>query len=151
MALMHIERITKDKRRFLPLLLIADPDEGMIGRYLERGDLFALYDDNELKSVCVVTAESETVCELKNLATAETARNRGYATALIRHIVEVYRGRFSAMQVGTGDFPKILRFYEKCGFVLSHRIAGFFTDHYPEPVFEEGVLLIDMVYLKQAL
>lgn len=148
---MNIWQIKEAKRRFLPLLLIADPDENMIGRYLDRGDLFALYDDNELKSVCVVTAESETVCELKNLATGKTARNQGYATALIRHVLDVYRGRFSAMQVGTGDFPKILRFYEKCGFVLSHRIAGFFTDHYPEPVFEEGVLLTDMVYLKQTL
>ncbi|EEO28031.1 GNAT family N-acetyltransferase [Oxalobacter paraformigenes] len=148
---MRIERIAEDKRRFLPLLLIADPDEGMIGRYLDRGDLFALYDSGELKSVCVVTAESETVCELKNLATEETARNRGYATALIRHVLDVYRDRFSVMQVGTGDFPKTLRFYEQCGFVFSHRVAGFFTDHYPEPVFEEGVLLTDMVYLKQAL
>ena len=58
---MRIERIAEDKRRFLPLLLIADPDEGMIGRYLDRGDLFSLYDSGEFKSVCVVTAEIETV------------------------------------------------------------------------------------------
>ena len=41
----------------------------MIDKYLERGDLFALY-DNGLKSICVVTGESPDTCELKNIATA---------------------------------------------------------------------------------
>ena len=82
---MHIEQVKTGKHRFTDLLLIADPDRHMIDRYLDRGELFALYDGEELKSVCVVTAESEMLCELKNLATMETARNRGYASALIRH------------------------------------------------------------------
>ena len=42
----------------------------MIDKYLERGELFALY-DNELRSVCVVTRESSDTCELKNIATYE--------------------------------------------------------------------------------
>lgn len=36
----------------------------MIDKYLERGDMFALY-DNGLKSICVVTGESSDTCELK--------------------------------------------------------------------------------------
>ena len=76
---MHIEQVKTGKHRFTDLLLIADPDRHMIDRYLDRGELFALYEGEELKSVCVVTAESETLCELKNLATVETARNRDYA------------------------------------------------------------------------
>ena len=148
---MHIEQVKTGKHRFLDLLLIADPDQHMIDRYLDRGELFALYDGEELKSVCVVTAESETLCELKNLATVETAKNRGYASALIRHILDICRNRFSVIQAGTGDFPKTIRFYEKCGFTVSHHTPDFFTDHCPEPIYEEGILLTDMIYLKQFL
>ena len=34
---------------------------------------------------------------------------------------------------------------------VSRRIPDFFTDHYPEPIYEEGILLTDMIYLKQEL
>ncbi|MDF3005633.1 MAG: glyoxalase [Oscillospiraceae bacterium] len=36
--------------------MLADEQESMIDKYLERGDLFALY-DGTLKSVCVVIRE----------------------------------------------------------------------------------------------
>lgn len=35
--------------------------------------------------------------------------------------------------------------------VISHRIPDFFTDHCPELIYEEGILLTDMIYLKQEL
>ena len=40
----------------------------MIDRYLERGDMFVLY-DNGLKAACVVTREGEGIYEIKNIAT----------------------------------------------------------------------------------
>lgn len=55
---MRIEKITTDKKRFLELLLLGDEQEDMIDRYLERGDLFALFDP-DLKSLCVVTDEGK--------------------------------------------------------------------------------------------
>ena len=51
---MEIKIINENKKQFIDLLLLADEQESMIDRYLERGDLFALY-DNDLKSICVVT------------------------------------------------------------------------------------------------
>ena len=38
-----IVRITENKKRFLNLLLLADEQESMINRYLERGEMFVLY------------------------------------------------------------------------------------------------------------
>jgi len=40
-----------NKKDFLDLLLLADEQEDMIDKYLDRGVLFALYDDG-LKSIC---------------------------------------------------------------------------------------------------
>lgn len=147
---MRIEKITTNKNQYLELLLLADESEEMIARYLERGDVFALYDD-DLKSICVVAAVDETTCELKNLATYEKFRGKGYAKALIKHISEYYKSSCKAMLVGTGEVPSILSFYENCGFTRSHLIKNFFTDHYDHPMFEEGIQLVDMIYLKKEL
>ena len=74
-----------------------------------------------------------------------------YAKALIEFLVEKYRGQFSILQVGTGDSPLTIPFYEKCGFVRSHTVPNFFTDHYDHPIYECGVHLVDMVYLQRPL
>ncbi|MCK9299081.1 GNAT family N-acetyltransferase [Methanoculleus sp. YWC-01] len=147
---MKIEFVRDDRRRFLDLLLIGDEQESMIETYLYRGDLFALY-DGDLKSVCVVTCEGDGVYELKNIATYEEFRGQGYGKRLIECILEHYTGRCRVMLVGTGDCPRILRFYERCGFTVSHRVENFFIDHYDHPVFDCGEQLVDMVYLQQEL
>lgn len=145
---MEIKTITHNKKDYLDLLLLADEEEAMIDRYLERGEMFALYDKGILRSICVVTDEGAGVCELKNLATAPSSQKRGYGRLLVHYLVERYRNEYDTMLVGTGDVPSILRFYKKCGFTSSHRIANFFTDNYPHPIIEEGQQLKDMVYLK---
>ena len=82
----HEIRIIRERKKdFLELLLLADEQENMIDLYLDRGELFALYDGG-LKSVCVVTEETSDTCELKNLATLPAYQRQGYARALIRHI-----------------------------------------------------------------
>ena len=55
---MKVEQVFSDRKRFLDLLLLADEQEDMIDRYLERGDMFALYDEDKLRAVCVVTNEA---------------------------------------------------------------------------------------------
>ena len=145
---MEIKKITSNKKQFLELLLLADEQESMIDKYLERGDLYALYDD-DLKSICVVTKESNEVCELKSLATYEKYQKQGYARKLIEHIFEEYRNKYKTMLVGTGDVDEILSFYQKSGFVISHRLKDFFVDNYDHPIFENGKQLRDMVYLRK--
>ena len=60
-----------------------------------------------------------------------------------------YAKEYSVLQVGTGDSPLTIPFYEKCGFVRSHKIPNFFTDNYDHTIYEGGVQLIDMVYLQR--
>lgn len=147
---MEIKMINGDKKRFMDLLLLADEQESMIDRYLERGELFALYDDG-LKSICVVTKESAGTCELKNIATYEKWRGMGYGGKLIAYISSFYKDKYKIMLVGTGGVPSTIRFYKKNGFRPSHRIPNFFTDNYDHLIFEDGVQLTDMVYLKKEL
>ena len=52
---------------------------------------------------------------------------------------------------GTGDSPSTLGFYRKCGFEYSHTVKDFFTENYDHPIYEDGVLLADMIYLKKSV
>ena len=81
---MEIKHITQNKADFLDLLLLADENETMIARYLDRGEMFALYDD-DLKSICVVTQEGKNLYEIKNLATYPPFQRQGYARRLIEY------------------------------------------------------------------
>ncbi|WP_097026946.1 GNAT family N-acetyltransferase [Clostridium peptidivorans] len=144
---METKIILENKKQFLDLLLLADEEEHMIDKYLARGEMFALY-DGDLKSICVVTQEDNSTYEIKNLATYEKYQGQGYARALVKYIFEYYKNKCKTMFVGTGDSPITIPFYEGCGFRISHRVKDFFVNNYKYPIFENGVQLTDMIYLK---
>jgi GNAT superfamily N-acetyltransferase len=148
---MKIEIVRSNRKKFLNLLLLADEKESMIDKYIERGDMFALYENDEVKSACVVTNEGQGIYELKNIATLEEFQRKGYGTQLLKYILHFYRGQAAVMYVGTGDNTSALSFYLEKGFIYSHRIRHFFTDNYDYPIFECGKQLVDMVYLKMDL
>ena len=142
-------RILTDKKQYLDLLLLADEQEDMIDRYLERGDMWAL-DHDGVKAVCVVCNEGDGILEIKNLAVAPTSQRKGYGKAMIGFIIKWYDG-YVRLRVGTGDSPLTIPFYKSCGFKEAGRIPGFFTDNYDHPIIEGGVLLKDMVILERLI
>lgn len=147
---MEIVEIKENKKQYIDLLLLADEQEDMIERYLDRGRMYVL-DDGGVKCECVVTDEGNGVLEIKNIATAPKFQRKGYAKALINFLVKKYADRYSVLQVGTGDSPLTIPFYEKCGFIRSHRVPNFFTDNYDHPIYECGFQLVDMIYLQKTL
>ena len=147
---MKIIEVKENKKQYLDLLLLADEQEDMVDRYLDKGKMYIL-DDGGVKCECVITEEGNGVLELKNIATVPAFQRKGYAKALIDFLVTEYRGQYSILQVGTGDSPLTIPFYEACGFVRSHIIRNFFTENYNHPIFECGVPLVDMIYLKRPL
>ena len=129
---MKIREIKENKKQYLPLLLLADEQEEMIDRYLEKGVMYVLEEEG-VKSECVVTDEG----------------NGGYGKEIINFLLKEYNSGFSVLQVGTGESPLTVPFYEKCGFSYSHRVENFFTEHYDHPIYENGIQLKDMIYLRR--
>ena len=148
--LMKIIEVKENKKQYLDLLLLADEQEDMVDRYLNNGKMYVL-DDNGVKCECVITDKENDILEIKNIATVPEYQGKGYARALIEFIVNNYREQYAIMQVGTGDSPLTIPFYEKCGFVRSHIISNFFIDNYDHPIYESGIQLVDMVYLQRPL
>ena len=148
--IMQIREIINNKKQYLHLLLLADEQENMIDRYLERGTMYVLEEDG-VKAECVVTDEGSNVLELKNIAVEPAFQGEGYGKALLDFLVQTYAGRYAILQVGTGDSPSTILFYEACGFCRHHRVKNFFTDYYDHPIYDNGVRLVDMVYLQKEL
>ena len=147
---MEIRKVEKNKKQYLDLLLLADDQEDMIDRYLERRTMYIL-EDNGIKAECVVTDEGDGILELKNIAVKPDCQGKGYGKALVDFLVQTYMGQYAVLQVGTGDSPSTIPFYESCGFRRHHLVKNFFTDHYDHPIYECGVQLVDMVYLQREI
>ncbi|HJB14595.1 MAG TPA: GNAT family N-acetyltransferase [Candidatus Blautia excrementipullorum] len=147
---MNIFELTADKKRYMDLLLLADEQECMIEKYLDRGTMFVL-NDNGVKAVCVVTDENNGILEIKNIAVEPASQRKGYGKQLIQFLKDKYNGAFKILQVGTGDSPLTVPFYESCGFKKTHCIKNFFVDNYDHPIYECGKQLIDMVYLQMKI
>lgn len=146
---MEITEVMENKKNYIELLLLADEQEDMIDRYIDKGKMYVL-DDNGIKCECVVIDVGNGVLEIKNIATVPEYQGKGYAKAMIDFIITKYREEYSTLQVGTGDSPMTIPFYEKCGFVRSHIAPNFFTDNYGHPIYECGIQLVDMVYLRRS-
>ena len=147
---MDIIEVKNNKREYIDLLLLADEQEDMVEKYLDRGTMYALKEDM-VKAVCVVTDEGNSVLEIKNIAVKREYQKMGYGKKLIEFIERKYKGSYNVLKVGTGDSRLTIPFYEKCGFVRAYRVKNFFTDNYDHPIFELGKQLVDMVYLEKSL
>lgn len=106
-------------------------------------------DDDGVKAECVVTDEGDGILEIKNIAVMPEDQRRGYGKMLIGLMEDRYRSSFSILQVGTGESPLTIPFYENCGFVRHHIVKNFFTDNYDPPIIDAGVRLTDMIYLRK--
>ena len=79
---MEIRELKEDKKQFLSLLLLADEQEDMIDRYIEKGTVYVL-DDDGVKCQCVVTDEGNGILEIKNIATKPEHQGKGYGKKLV--------------------------------------------------------------------
>ena len=147
---MEIREIKEGKKIYIELLLLADEEEKMVDKYLDRGQMFVL-DDEGIKAECVVTQEGDNVIEIKNIAVYPKYQKKGYGKKLIEFIETKYKNDFDIIRVGTGDSKLTVPFYENCGFRRSYCIKDFFVNNYENPIYEDGIRFKDMVYLEKKL
>ncbi len=146
-----IKKISENKENFMDILLIGDEQENMVQKYLSSGILYALYEKDILKSVCVILPENSNTIEIKNLATYPKFQNQGHASILLEFIFKKCKKTYNFITLGTGENEKTLNFYKKRGFIEFSRVKDFFIKNYDHPIFENGIQLKDMIYLKKEL
>lgn len=110
---MEIKEVKDNKKQFLSLLLLADEQENMIDKYIDRGIMYVLDDEGIIKAECIITDEQNGVLEIKNLAVKPEYQRKGYGKVMIDFIIKNYKEKYSILQVGTGDSTLTIPFYEQ--------------------------------------
>ena len=146
--------ITKGSTSNAPmdLLLLADPSEEMINRYLSDSDLFVAKEGGKTIGVLALKKEGNEA-EIMNVAVNEHHQGIGIGSTLIRQAIEFAKSSgIEKLIIGTADTSTDQqRLYEKLGFKTSERINDFFPTHYPEPIIENGVEARDMIRFAMTL
>ena len=149
---MEIHLIKENKKKFLPLLLLADEEEEKIDRYLGEGSLYVGYINKRPMAVCVVVQKEEKTCEICNLAVDTYYQRQGYGQKMLNFIETSYnRQGNTTLLVATGDSSLTLPFYQQCGFNILAVEENYFPTHYQKPIIEGGKPLIDRIWLKKEI
>lgn len=135
------------------LLLLADETREAIDKYVEGSALFVLALMGVLAGIYVLTTADRDNAEIKNIAIDTRFQGCGLGTSLLHHASEFAKSAgFKALLIGTGDAAsKQLKLYKKLGFKPYKIRRNFFIYNYPEPIFEAGVQLKDMIVLRKKL
>ena len=145
-----IKKERENKEKYMKLLLEADPSEKLIRQYLVNGDLFVLTYKNEVACVAVVTKVDDDTCELKNIATEEKYRGKGYAKKMLKYLCDNYKQKYHKMIVGTTE--NNIPFYVKQGFDKYEKtVKNFFIDNYDKEIIDGELVCTDMIYYSKDL
>ncbi|WP_417070442.1 GNAT family N-acetyltransferase [Niveibacterium terrae] len=132
----------------MELLLLADPSEANIRAYLSGAKCFVASSGADVVGACVVQSRGTEAYELMNIAVYPAHQKSGYGTALLMWSIDFFRNLGARqLEVGTGSFGYQLAFYQRHGFRVTSIDHDFFVNNYPEPIFEDGIQLFDMLRL----
>lgn len=132
----------------LELLLLADPNEARVRAYLPDCRCFVAWQDEQVLGACTVLQKAAGVQELMSIAVCASRQRGGVGSRLLRAVIDAVRDSGArALEVGTGSFGYQLAFYQRQGFRVTAIDRDFFVRHYPQPIYEEGIQLLDMLRL----
>lgn len=142
-------QLNRDSEIPYPLLLLADETKEAINQYIFNSDLYLLNNGTENIAVMALYKKSNSELEIKNVAVIESYRSKGLGGILMDKAKEIAKeNHYKTLTVGTSDtgFQQI-RFYEKNGFIKNGVLKDFFIENYPDPIYENGLQMKDMILL----
>jgi len=132
----------------MELLLLADPSIDKIRSYLPKSKCFVASINGAVVGACIVQPIGAGAHELMSIAIQPAHQKSGYGAALLKWVINFFReSGASQIEVGTGTFGYQLAFYQRHGFRVTTIDRDFFVNNYPEPIFENGIQLFDMLRL----
>jgi ribosomal protein S18 acetylase RimI-like enzyme len=133
----------------LDLLLLADPSAEAVRDYAAKGICWGAYEGEELAGICILLLTRPKTAEIINLAVYEHAQSRGIGTQLLKHAIGYTKASgLHTLEIGTGNSSiQQLALYQKHGFRITGIEFDYFTRHYPEEIYENGIICRDMIRL----
>ena len=151
----EVVRLHEDNEVPFHLLLLADETVTAICKYLHLSDVFVARDvsSEQVVGAFVLHKLNDEEIEIKNIAVAENFQGQGIGGFLMDTIKQIAREQgVRILWVGTPDSAaRQLNFYRKNGFGIAGMRKNFYRENYPEPIYENGIVLSDMVMLRFSL
>ncbi len=134
----------------LNLLLLADPSEKQIAKYIKHSKIFIAEQNGVIIGVCALSEIASRVYEIHNIAVAELHQGKGIGTQLLNQAIAFVNDRKAAtLIICTADTSLgQLHLYKKMGFEIDSVEKDYFIQHYPEPIYENGTQCRDRLKLK---
>lgn len=131
---------------------LAEDSDAQLAAYLELGRVWVALDaDGQVVGHLQAVAHNDgSIWEIVNTAVAENRRGVGIGRRLLDRAVDEAR-RAGAHRIelatATADIGN-LRFYQRCGFRMTHIVRDAFTPEtgYPDPIDIDGIPLRDQVW-----
>ncbi|WP_152655925.1 GNAT family N-acetyltransferase [Oceanobacillus sp. CFH 90083] len=148
-----IRQLRAEEALPMNLLLLADPSERLVRDYTSRGTCYVLEKEEKMIGVYVLLPTRPDTVELVNVAVDEDYHGQGFGKQLVLHAVQTAKQQgYRTIEIGTGNSGVTqLALYQKCGFRMVSIDRDFFLRHYDEPIFENGIQVVDMVRLEMDL
>jgi aminoglycoside 6'-N-acetyltransferase I len=137
----------------MDLLLLADPSEEMIRKYLISSEVYVADLEEKQIGVIALFPMSEGKLEIKNLAVKTEYQGKGKGTYMIGWATDyASRKGYKELYIGTANSSlEQLKLYQKLGFEVSSIKRNFFIIHYDEPIFENGIQAKHLIMLCKKL
>ncbi|MCA1054041.1 GNAT family N-acetyltransferase [Rossellomorea aquimaris] len=150
---MIIRKLKNGEEPPMELLLLADPSREIVNEYIRRGECYIAEIEENVVGVFVLLPTRPGTIELVNIAVAERLHGRGIGKRLVNEAMTYSKRKvYKTIEVGTGNAGiGQLALYQKCGFRITGVDLDFFTKHYPEDIYENGIWCRDMIRLSHDL
>jgi ribosomal protein S18 acetylase RimI-like enzyme len=135
------------------LLLLADPEKKMIDGYLNLSTIFIAEQNKKTKGVIVLFPLTKKKAEIKNIAVVPKLQGQGIGKYLIENIFTIAGKKgFTEICIGTANSSiRQLCLYQKLGFEIYKIKKDFFTNNYPEKIYENYIQVKHMIMLTKKL
>ena len=150
---LRIRKLSSDEDIPYLLLLLADETIESIDRYIHSSDIYILEQKRKIIAVYATMLIEPGVMEIKNIAVTDESQNKGLGYFLLMDAIGRAReADCTAIIICTPDIAqKQLYLYQKAGFVIQEVKKDYYIQQFPEPIFEDGIQLRNMVILKKDL
>jgi len=151
-----IEEYTGPHRDLAWSFRLAEDSEKSLDSYIDLGRVWvARTRDGDVVGHLQAVRRTNQVWEVVNTAIVENHRGQGVGRALLERAVEEARAAGTAkviLATATADVGN-LRFYQRCGFRMTHVVPDAFgaAQGYPPGIEVDGIPMLDQVWFERVL
>ncbi|MGN6575085.1 MAG: GNAT family N-acetyltransferase [Nocardioides sp.] len=133
----------------------ADDSQDLLDAYIDLGSVWVARAGDEVIGHLQAVPRDQETWEVTNTAVVQAQRGRGAGRALLERAADEARAAGARrLIVGTGAAGiGNLRFYQRCGFRMTHVVRDVFTpaNGYPPGLEVDGIPLLDQVWFERIL